>query len=58
MTQHLPLTANAIIFLAAAVAVWFAGNGIANDADDVSDRTGLGKRIRWAGVAGHGNIAA
>jgi cation:H+ antiporter len=43
MTQHLPLTANAIIFLAAAVAVWFAGNGIANDADDVSDRTGLGK---------------
>jgi cation:H+ antiporter len=43
MTQHLPLTANAIIFLAAAVAVWFAGNGIANDADDVSDRTGLGR---------------
>jgi cation:H+ antiporter len=42
MTLHLPLTANVITFLAAAVGVWFAGNGLAKDADDVSDRTGLG----------------
>ncbi len=45
MTLHLPLAANVIIFLAAALGVWFAGNGLANDADDVSDRTGLGSQF-------------
>jgi cation:H+ antiporter len=45
MTLHLPLTVNVIIFLAAALGVWFAGNGLANDADDVSDRTGLGSEF-------------
>lgn len=45
MTLHLPLAANVIIFLAAALGVWFAGNGLANDADDVSDRTGLGSEF-------------
>ena len=42
MLSGLPLSANILLFLAGAMGVWFAGQELANDADDLAERTNLG----------------
>jgi cation:H+ antiporter len=43
MLQGLPLAANVMLFAAAAAGVWMAGHVLARDADELAERTGLGK---------------
>ena len=43
--QELSPLLNAIIFIAAAAAVWFAGTKLAHYASDIADRTGWGREV-------------
>ena len=43
MLQDQPLLANIAIFAAAAAGVWMAGHALARDADELAERTGLGR---------------
>lgn len=43
MLQALPPSASIAIFLGAALGVWLAGHSLARDADDLAQRTGLGR---------------
>lgn len=42
---ELPLSANAAIFVASAIAVWFAGAKLARYADAIAEHTGIGREV-------------